>query len=106
MDALDLAIEDAVWVYRFAGCPLEPVGKLRLGFALGFAKLVAQSLVTRQRLQFAQLAKIGPPALADGVGDRLRKRRVRHQQPTARCDTIGLVTETPGIHIGQILDRY
>src|SRR5262245_14335172 len=79
MDALDLAIEDAIGVYRLAGCPLEPVGKLRLSLAFGLTEIVAQSLVTRQRLQFAQLTEVIYPAVAYGVGDRLRKRWVRHQ---------------------------
>src|SRR5262245_37371757 len=106
MDPLDLAIEDAIRIHRFAGCALEPVGKVRFGLTLGFAKLVSQSFVAYQRLQFAQLAKIGHPALADGFGDRLRKRRVRHQQPAARRDAVGFVAETLKIQFGQILDRY
>src|SRR5262249_15183412 len=106
MDALDLAIEDAIGVYRLAGCPLEPVGKLRLGFALSLEKGVAQRLVVGQRFQLLQLAEIGHPAIADGVGDRLRKRRVRHQQPAAGSDTVSLVVETLGVKFSQILDRY
>ena len=35
-----------------------------------------------------------------------RKRRVRHQQPAARRDAVGLVAETLGKHFGQVLDRH
>src|SRR5207253_4550624 len=38
VDALDLAIKDTVRVYRFAGRPLEPIGKLRLGLAFRLEK--------------------------------------------------------------------
>src|SRR5262249_28655071 len=106
MDALDLAIEDAIWIHRFTGCALEPVGKMRLGFALGFAKLVAQSLVTSQRLQLTQLAKVGHPAVADGVGDGQRERWVRHQQPAAGSDTVCFVSKGFGENFGPILYRY
>ena len=44
VDALDLAIEDGVRVHRLTGGRLEPVGKLRLGFALGLAEGVAKAL--------------------------------------------------------------
>ena len=48
VDALDLAIEDAVRVHRFAGSALEPIGKFRLGLALGLAEVVAQRPVVGQ----------------------------------------------------------
>src|SRR5262249_36048245 len=106
VDALNLAIEDAIRVHRLAGCPLEPIGKLRLGLAFGLTEIVTQSLVTSQRLQLTQLTEVSHPAVADGVGDRVRKRWVRHQQPAAGSDTVGLVAETLGVQFSQILDRY
>ena len=105
MDALDLAVEDGVRVYRLAGGRFEPIGKLHFGLALGLAEGVMQAPVVGQRLELAQLAEVGHPAVADGAGDRASERRVRQPQPAARRDAVGLVVETLGEHLGQILDR-
>ena len=51
------------------GRRLEPVGETRLGLALGLAEGVAEAAVVGQRLQLAQLAQVGDPAVADGLGD-------------------------------------
>ena len=93
-----------VRVHRLAGGRFEPVGKLRLGLALGLAEGVAKALVVGQRLELAQLAEVGDPAVADGLGDRAGERRVRQQQPAARRDAVGLVVEALGKHLGQVLD--
>ena len=73
VDALDLAIEDAVRVYRFAGRPLEPIGKLRLGLAFGLEKGVTKRLVVGQWFELFQLAEVGHPAVADSLGDRVAR---------------------------------
>src|SRR4029434_9253895 len=57
-----------------------------------------------QRRELAQLAEVSHPAVADGRGDRASERRIRHPQPAARRDTVGLVVETLGEHLGQVLD--
>jgi len=41
MYALDLAIEDTVRIYGFAGGPLEPIGKLQLGLAFSLQEGVS-----------------------------------------------------------------
>ena len=63
-----------------------------------------QAPVVGQRLELAQLAEGSHPAVADGRGDRASERRVRQPQPAARCDAVGLVVETLGEHLGQVLD--
>ena len=75
------------------------------GLALGLAEGVAKALVVGQRLELAQLAEVGDPAVADGLGDRAGQRRVGQQQPAPRRDAVGLVAEPLGKHLGQILDR-
>jgi hypothetical protein len=75
MDALDLTIEDAVRVNRFAVGPPELIGKPRFRLALGPAKGVAKRVVVGEGLQFPQQAEVCPPAIPDGLGDRIRKRR-------------------------------
>ena len=75
------------------------------GLALGLAERVAKALVVGQRLELAQLAEVGDPAVADGLGDRAGERRVRQQQPAPRRDAVGLVVEALGKHLGQVLDR-
>ena len=94
-----------VGIDRLAGCRFEPVGKLRFGLALGLAEGVAKAPVVGQRLELAQLAEVGDPAIADGLGDRAGQRRVGQQQPAPRRDAVGLVVETLGKHLGQVLDR-
>ena len=95
-----------VRVHRLPGCRFEPIGKLRFGLALGFEEGVAKAVVVGQRLELAQLAEVGDPAVADRLGDRAGERRVRQQQPASRRDAIGLVVEPLGKHLGQILDRH
>ena len=80
-----------------ANCDLASRFALRTG--------VAKAPVVGQRLQLAQLVEVGDPAVADGLGDRAGQRRVRQQQPAPRRDAVGLVVETLGKHLGQILDR-
>ena len=50
--------------------------------------------------------EIRDPAVADGVGDRAGERRIRQQQPAPRRDPVGLVVETLGEHLREILDGH
>src|SRR6476646_8052197 len=106
MNTLDLAIEDAVWIYGLAGGPSEPVGKLPLGLALRLAECIAKALVTGERLEQAPLGEVRDPTGANALGNRAGERRVRQQQPPPRCGAVGLVTEALGKHFCQILDGH
>ena len=80
----------------------EPIGKAALGIALCFTENVAEVLIFRQRFQPAEQSEIGDPAVADRVGDYMRECRVRQQQPTTRCDSVGLIVEAFGEHLSEV----
>ena len=69
---------------------------LRLAFRL--ADGGAKRVVVGERFQFLQLREVGDPAVADGLGDDGRQRRVGQQQPAARRDAVGFVVEAFGEH--------
>ena len=106
VDALDLAIKDGVRIHGLPGGGFEPLGELSFGLALGLAEVVAKAPVVGQRFELAQLGQVGDPAVANGRGDRAGQGGVRQQQPAARRDAVGLVTEALGKHLGQVLDRH
>ena len=90
-------------------CPVDAFSQSAncdFGLALGLAKRVAKGPVVGQRLELAQLAEIGDPAVADRLGDGCGERRVRQQQPATRRDAVGLVVEALRKHLGQVFDRH
>ena len=93
-------------IHCLPGGGSEPVGKLRFGSALGLEEGGAKIAVVGQRFQPAQLAEVGYPAVADGLGDGARERGIRQQQPAARRDAVGLVVEPLRKHLGQIFHRH
>ena len=55
VDALDLRVEERLWIDDRSAVAFQPVSKSCLGFPLGPTDRVAEALVVRQRLQFLQL---------------------------------------------------
>jgi hypothetical protein len=106
VDALDLAVEDRGRIDDHAGCRSEPLGNLRLCFALGVADSVVKTAIVRERPEPLQLGEVGDPALADRLGDAARQRRVGEQEPAPRRHAVGLVAEALGVHLGEVLDCH
>ncbi len=102
---LDVTIEDAVRVHGLSGGRPDPLRKGRLGRARGSTERVAKALVVGQGPESRQLGEVGDPAVADCLGDGVGEARVCQQQPTPRRDAVGLVVETLGKHLGQVLHR-
>ena len=105
MDALHLAIEDAVGINGFARVALKPIGELHFGFALGLEKCLTKRSSSASGLSLRSWLRsvIHSSPIASVM--RLRERRICQQQPAAGRDAVGLVVETLGKHFGQIFDR-
>ena len=106
MDTLDLAIKDGVRIDGLPGGGFEPLGELSFGLAFGLAEVAAKAPVVGQRFELAQLGQVGDPAVANGFGNCSSQCGIGQQQPAARRDAVGLVTEAIGKHLGQVLDRH
>ena len=69
VDALDLAVENAVGVYRLAGGAVKPVDELGFGFACRLEEGLMKTAIIGLGFQLLQLAEILDPPITDGVGD-------------------------------------
>ena len=95
-----------VGIDRLAGRCLQPVGEAAtLASRLALRNGSRKPLSSASGFSLRELAEVGDPAVADGLGDRAGERRVRQQQPAPRRDAVGLVVEPLGEHLGQVLDR-
>src|SRR5262249_12981443 len=77
---------------------------MRFGSALGLQNGVAKRPVAGEGSQETQPAKIAYPGIADCAGDGGGKGGVCEKQPAPRGDSVGLVVETVGKHLGEVLD--
>src|SRR5260370_1645479 len=106
MDVFDLAIKNGIRIDRLTRGRLEPIGKSGLSLALSPVKCFEKSFIIRKWPEFAQLTKIGHPAVADRFADGAGEFRVGQQQPTPRRNPIRLVVEPLRKHLGQVSNRH
>src|SRR5260370_2435384 len=106
MDVFDLAIKNGIRIDRLTRGRLEPIGKSGLSLAVSPVKFFENSFIIRKLPEFAQLTKIGHPAVADRFADGAGEFRVGQQQPTPRRNPIRLVVEPLRKHLGQVSNRH
>ena len=106
VDAFDLAVEDRVGIDATARTSaLSQSANCDLGLALGLAEGVAEAASSASGLSLASCVRsvIQPSPMASVMS--VGERRVGQQQPAPRRDAVGLVVESLGEHLGEILAR-
>ena len=105
VEALHLDVEDGVWVQLDAEVLLRPVGELALVAALDLRHRREEVRVVRELLELLEVVEVGDPAVADRLGDELRKRGVRLEEPAARRDAVRDVVELLGPELVEVLEE-
>ena len=105
VQALHLDVEDRIGIKRHAKVGAHPVRKDALVGALDLRKAGEEGLVLCKTLELPEFVEVGDPVVADLLGDQLRKRRIRLQEPTTGRDAVRDVVEVVRHEFVEVLEE-
>ncbi len=104
VEALDLDVEDGVGVGLEAEGVEDRIGEDLLVGALDVGVGGEEAAVLCEGFELGELAEVGDPLVADGVGDEVGQTGVRLEEPAALCDAVGLIGEVVGHDLVEVLE--